>query len=140
VSFRVGAGETVALVGPSRAGKSTLFDLALRFWDPTKGAVLLDGIDLRHCTLEAVRSRTGLVPQDPVLFAGTLLDNLRFGDPEASPDAIRAALESASALSFVEVFPEGLETRIGEDGVGLSGRPAAATRHRPRTDHARDSC
>jgi len=121
VSIRVEPGETVALVGPSGAGKSTLFDLILRFYDPTGGAVQIDGVDLRRCTLAALRSQIGLVPQDSVLFAGTLADNLRYGAADASLDELCAALEAASASAFVEALPEGLETRIGEDGAGLSG-------------------
>ena len=121
VTFAVGAGETVALVGPSGAGKSTLFDLLLRFYDPTAGRVQLDGTDLTRCALEALRGQIGLVPQDSVLFAGSLADNLRYGAPDASVAELRAALDAASALAFVDALPQGLETRVGEDGVGLSG-------------------
>jgi ATP-binding cassette subfamily B protein len=121
VSFQVAAGATVALVGPSGAGKTTLFDLAQRFYDPNAGAVSIDGLDIRRCSLRDLRSQIGFVPQDPVLFAGSVLDNLRYGATDADEAAVREALASAGALTFVEGFPDGLATRIGEGGVGLSG-------------------
>jgi ATP-binding cassette, subfamily B, bacterial len=121
VSFDVSAGATVALVGPSGAGKTTLFDLAQRFYDPDAGSVCLDGVDIRRCSLHSLREQIGLVPQDPVLFAGSVLDNVRYGRPDADDAAVNAALASAGASSFVKQFPDGLATRIGEDGVGLSG-------------------
>jgi len=121
VTFTVPAGATIALVGPSGAGKTTLFDLAQRFYDPTAGVVSIDGVDLRRCTLRAVRDQIGWVPQDPVLFAGTVLENIRYGGTDANESAVRAALAAAGAAAFVDAFPDGLETRIGESGVGLSG-------------------
>jgi len=121
VSFQVGAGATVALVGPSGAGKTTLFDLTQRFYDPAAGRVLLDGVDIRRCSLRDLREQIGFVPQDPVLFAGSVLDNVRYGASDADETAVREALASAGALSFVEGFPDGLATRVGEGGVGLSG-------------------
>ena len=121
VGFRVEAGATVALVGPSGAGKSTVFDLAQRFYDPNGGRVLIDGVDLRRCALRDVRRQIGFVPQDPVLFAGSVLDNLRYGAPDADEAAVRAALAAAGALAFVDALPDGVATRIGEGGVGLSG-------------------
>jgi len=121
VSFAVEPGETVALVGPSGAGKSTVFDLVLRFYDPDAGAIRLDGVDLRELSLADLRQEIGLVPQDPVLFAGTLRDNLTYGAPEASELALARALQQAHAADFVAALPDGLDTRIGEDGVGLSG-------------------
>jgi ATP-binding cassette subfamily B protein len=121
VSFQVAPGATVALVGPSGAGKSTLFDLALRFYDPLAGAVLLDGVELPRLALADLRRQIGFVPQDPVLFAGTVRENLTYGAAGADATQIEAALEAASAAQFVREFPQGLDTRIGEDGVGLSG-------------------
>ena len=121
VSLRVAPGEMVALVGPSGAGKSTILDLALRFYDPARGAVRLDGVDVRELALADARSHIAFVPQDPVLFAGTIGDNLRYGRPHATDAEMNDALDAANALEFVRVLPEGLATRIGEGGVGLSG-------------------
>lgn len=121
VSFEVGAGETVALVGPSGAGKSTLFDLVLRFYDPSAGTLTIDGVDLRDCALEDVRGQIAFVPQDPILFSGSIADNLRYGAPAASDAELQHALAEAHADTFVGQLPDGLATIIGEDGVGLSG-------------------
>jgi len=121
LGFVIRPGEMVALVGPSGAGKSTLFDLLQRFHDPLAGAVLLDGIDIRQLALDELRSRIGYVPQESVLFAGTLRDNICYGKPDASAGEIAAALRLANAEGFVNALPEGLETRVGEGGVGLSG-------------------
>jgi ATP-binding cassette subfamily B protein len=111
----------VAVVGPSGAGKSTLFDLMQRFYDPTAGRIMLDGIDLRDLKLSDVRERVGFVPQDSVLFAGTLESNLCYGAPDASPAGIARALQLAHAAEFVSALPDGLATVVGEGGVGLSG-------------------
>jgi ATP-binding cassette subfamily B protein len=121
VSFSVSPGEMVALVGPSGAGKSTLFDLLQRFYDPQEGQILLNGVDLRDLKLEQVRAQIGFVPQDPVLFSGTLKSNVTYGAPEATPAQITAALELAHASDFVAQLPAGLDTVVGEGGVGLSG-------------------
>ncbi|MCH1551521.1 MAG: ATP-binding cassette domain-containing protein [Pseudomonadales bacterium] len=121
VSLQTQPGEMVALVGPSGAGKSTLFDLIQRFYDPGQGVIKMAGEDVRELKLSAVRGVVGYVPQDPVLFAGTLRDNLVYACPEADDAAIQAALTMAYAADFVGVLPEGLETRVGEGGVGLSG-------------------
>jgi ATP-binding cassette, subfamily B, bacterial len=121
VSFAIGAGEMLALVGPSGAGKSTLFDLIQRFYDPDEGAILLDGVDLRRLSLRDVRQHVGYVPQEAVLFAGTIADNLRYGKPDASELELRRALEMAHADEFVSALPDGLDTPIGEGGSGLSG-------------------
>jgi ATP-binding cassette subfamily B protein len=121
VSFSIAPGEMVALVGPSGAGKSTLFDLMQRFYDPSHGRLCMCGRDIRELSLAAVRGAVGFVPQDPVLFAGTLRDNLRYANAGASDEEIYAALQLAHAVDFVDALPKGLDTRIGEDGVGLSG-------------------
>ena len=114
-------GEKVALVGPSGAGKSTVFQLLLRFYDPQDGVVLLDGVDLRDAEPAALRARIGLVPQEPVLFSASVLDNIRYGRPEASEAEVRAAAEAANALGFIEELAQGFGTDLGERGVRLSG-------------------
>jgi ATP-binding cassette subfamily B protein len=113
VSLKVEAGEMVAVVGPSGAGKSTLFDLLQRFYDPCSGAILLDGVDLRERSLAAVRAAFGFVPQDPVLFSGTLRDNLTYGRPQASANEIGQALDLAYATEFVQDLPHGIDTWVG---------------------------
>jgi ATP-binding cassette subfamily B protein len=121
LSFSVAPGEMVALVGPSGAGKSTLFDLLQRFYDPDSGQILLDGFDLLDLKLADVRERVGFVPQDSVLFAGSLESNLRYGAADASAAELAQALELAHAAEFVGALPDGLATTVGEGGVGLSG-------------------
>jgi len=121
VSFSVNPGERVALVGPSGAGKSTIFALLLRFYDPASGRILIDGADLRHCDPLALRRAIAIVPQDPVIFAGSVTDNVRFGRPDAPDDDIREACAAAHALEFIERLPEGFATDLGERGVQLSG-------------------
>ena len=120
-SFEVRPGERVALVGPSGAGKSTVFGLLLRFYDPQRGRITIDGIDVSACDPRALRRQIALVPQDPVIFAASLADNVRYGRPEASFDEVRAACEAAHALEFIERLPDGSETQLGERGVRLSG-------------------
>jgi ATP-binding cassette subfamily B protein len=121
VSFEIRAGERVALVGPSGAGKSTVFGLILRFYDPAAGCVLLDGVDIRHCDPLAVRRAVALVPQDPVIFATSVTENVRFGRPGATLQDVRAACAAAHALDFVEALPQGFDTDLGERGIKLSG-------------------
>ena len=121
LSLTVRAGERLALVGPSGAGKSTLFALLLRFYDPASGRILLDGADIRHCEPSAVRGAMALVPQDPVIFATSVAENVRFGRPEATAAEIRTACEAAHALEFVEQLPQGFDTDLGERGIRLSG-------------------
>jgi ATP-binding cassette subfamily C protein CydCD len=121
VSFDVAAGSTVALVGASGAGKSTVANLLLRFWDPARGAVRLDGVDLRQLTLDTLRQRIALVAQDTYLFNDTLEANIRLARPDASRHSIQRALEQAALADFVAALPEGMQTRVGERGVQLSG-------------------
>ena len=121
VSFEIAPGETVAVVGPSGAGKSTLQQLLLRFYDPQQGRIRLDGVDLRETELGALRRRIAVVPQDPVVFADTALENIRYGRPDADDAQVRAAAEAALADEFIRALPEGYGTPLGERGVTLSG-------------------
>ena len=120
-SLAVSPGEVVALVGPSGAGKSTVFQLLLRFYDPQAGAVTLDGVDARAADPRDWRRRFALVPQEPVIFAASLADNVRYGRPEATDAEVREACRLAYCLEFAERLPEGLATPLGERGVKLSG-------------------
>jgi ATP-binding cassette, subfamily B, bacterial len=119
--LRVAPGETVALVGPSGAGKTSVFQLLMRFYDPSAGAVLLDGADLRDLDPVAFRARIGLVPQEPVMFSANAWANLRYGRPEASDDEVRRAADAAAASEFLDRLPQGFDTFLGEKGVRLSG-------------------
>jgi ATP-binding cassette subfamily B protein len=121
VSFTVPAGATVALVGPSGAGKTTIASLLLRFWDPDAGAITLGGHDLRRWRLDGLRREIALVAQDTHLFNDTLGGNIRIARPEATPAEVAAAIERASLLPLVRSLPEGLDTRVGERGLQLSG-------------------
>jgi ATP-binding cassette, subfamily B, bacterial len=121
VSFRVRPGETVALVGPSGTGKSTIFNLLLRFFDPVSGEVRIDGVRTCDADLTALRARTALVPQDVALFADTITDNIRYGDPVANLEAVKRAATAAQADDFIRALPEGYDTRLGERGFTLSG-------------------
>ena len=118
--LRVEPGETVALVGPSGAGKTTVFQLLLRFYDPQSGRVRLDGVDLATADPAEIRGRIGLVAQDPVIFSADVWSNIRYGRPGASDDDVRAAAVAA-ACDFVDALPEGYDTFLGEKGVRLSG-------------------
>lgn len=120
-SLEVASGEKVALVGPSGAGKTTVFQLLQRFYDVSAGQILLDGIDVKQADPAAVRARIALVPQDPVIFAASVRENVRYARPEADDAAVVAALEAAYAWEFVEAMPEKLDTFLGERGVRLSG-------------------
>lgn len=120
-SLHVAPGETVAIVGPSGAGKSTIFSLLLRFYDPTAGSIRLDGVDLRHATLEDIRSRLAIVPQDVTIFAASIHDNIAFGVPNATRDAVRAAAIAAQADEFIAKLDNGYDTLAGERGITLSG-------------------
>ena len=121
VTLEVAPGERVALVGPSGAGKTTVFQLLLRFHDPERGAVRLDGVDLREADPQAVRGRIGLVPQEAVIFATSALENIRYGRQEASEAEVLAAAEAAHAREFIEALPQGFDSFLGERGVRLSG-------------------
>jgi len=120
-SLSVAPGERVALVGPSGAGKSTVFALLARFYDPQAGTIRIDGTDIRRFDPRDLRALIAVVPQEPVIFAASVRDNLRYGRPDARPDAIARACEQAFALEFIERLPQGLETVLGERGVTLSG-------------------
>jgi ATP-binding cassette subfamily B protein len=121
LSLAVAPGETVAIVGPSGAGKTTIFQLLLRFYDPQAGRILFDGIDIARTDPAQLRARLGLVPQEPVIFATNVLENIRYGRPDASEAEVRAAAEAAAALEFIERLPQGFATFLGERGVRLSG-------------------
>jgi ATP-binding cassette, subfamily B, bacterial len=121
ISFAVKAGEKVAIVGPSGAGKSTLFHLLLRFYDPAGGAISLDGVDISDADPREVRGRIALVPQEPVIFATTARENIRFGRPDASDAEVERAATLAHAVEFIDRLPLGFETELGERGVTLSG-------------------
>ncbi|HET8726968.1 MAG TPA: ABC transporter transmembrane domain-containing protein [Alphaproteobacteria bacterium] len=117
----VSPGESLALVGPSGAGKTTVFQLLLRFYDPQVGAVLVDGVDIRSADPARVRARIGIVPQDPTIFSTSALENIRYGRPDATDAEVRKAAEAAHALDFIDALPEGFATHLGERGVRLSG-------------------
>jgi ATP-binding cassette subfamily B protein len=121
VTLHVRPGETVALVGPSGAGKSTILQLILRFYDPDSGAVRLDGIDLRRLNRSAFRAHIALVPQDPVIFATSARENIRFGRPDATDAEVEAAARAAAAHEFIAALPQGYDTVVGERGMMLSG-------------------
>ena len=121
VSFTVNPGETVALVGPSGAGKSTIIQLLLRFYDPLRGRVTIDGHDLTSLARADFRSHIALVPQEPVIFATTARENIRFGRPTASDAEIEEAARAAAAHEFLAALPDGYDTEVGERGVMLSG-------------------
>ena len=114
-------GERVAIVGPSGAGKSTLLSLLLRFYDPVQGRITLDGSDVRSLDLKDLRGAMGLVAQEPVLFSGSVAENLRYGDAKAEIERLRTAAQDASALDFIDALPQGFDTPLGPGGVQLSG-------------------
>lgn len=121
LSFKVAAGETVAIVGPSGAGKSTVFSLLMRFYDPQNGRIMVDGTDIRSVTLEELRSRLAIVPQDVAIFAASIHDNIAFGKPNASRQDVLAAAIAAQADGFIAKLANGYDTIVGERGVTLSG-------------------
>ncbi len=121
IELRIAPGETVALVGPSGAGKTTMFQLLLRFYDPQQGRILLNGVPTQELTLAALRESVGLVPQDSVIFSTTAMENIRYGRPDASDEEVIAAAKAAFADDFIRALPEGYQSFLGERGVRLSG-------------------
>jgi len=121
LSGHIQSGQTVAVVGPSGAGKTTLFDLLMRFHDPQMGRIVLDGVPIDQMRLHDLRERIAIVPQEPVIFSGTVIENIRYGRPEASVQEVHDAAEAAYAQEFVRELPEGFDTYLGDRGVRLSG-------------------
>ena len=121
INFSAAPGQTIALIGPTGSGKSTVTKLIPRFYDPTEGQVLIDGTDLRHLTVASLRQHIGIVLQDPFLFSTTIAENIAYGRPEADDQEIVTAAKAAHAHNFIESFPEGYLTLVGERGVTLSG-------------------
>ena len=120
IDLDVPAGQTVALVGATGAGKSTMAKLAARFYDPTRGRVLVDGHDLREISSNSLRSQMGIVPQEAFLFSGTVRENIAFGRPDAQHTQIRAAATAVGADEFISELPRGYDTEVGERGAQLS--------------------
>ena len=120
VSFHVKPKETIALVGPTGAGKSTIIKLLCRFYDPQSGQILIDGYDVKKVKLKSLRRQMGIVLQETFLFSGTIIDNIRYGKPEATDEEVIAAAKLVGAHEFIEKLPDGYYTKIGEGGVGLS--------------------
>ena len=121
VSFTAEPGQTVALLGATGSGKSSIINLIPRFYDPSSGRIVIDGLDVREVSLDSLRSQIGIVLQDTTLFSGTIRENIAFGRPEASQADIESAARSAAAHDFIMSFPEGYETPVGERGSTLSG-------------------
>jgi ATP-binding cassette subfamily B protein len=121
LDLKIAPGETVAIVGPSGAGKTTVFNLLLRFYDPEKGSIYIDGVNIRDLRLADLRQAMAIVPQEPVLFTASVAENIRYGRPDASDAEVREAAAAASALTFIEALPQGFATDLGTRGVRLSG-------------------
>jgi ATP-binding cassette subfamily C protein CydD len=124
LSFRVSAGETLVLAGPSGAGKSTVIEILLGFVRPEHGRVLINGADIKDLVPQALSRLTAWIGQRPMLFAGSIRENILFGRPEASEAEVEAAARNARVTDFAAALPDGLDTRVGEDGYGLSGGQA----------------
>jgi ATP-binding cassette subfamily B protein len=121
VSFEAKPGETIALLGATGSGKTTIINLLPRFYDPSEGRITIDGYDLRDVTLDSLRSQIGIVLQETTLFSGTIGENIAFGKPDASLEEIQAAARAAAAHDFIMSFPDGYDTHVGERGQTLSG-------------------
>ncbi|GIW54332.1 MAG: hypothetical protein KatS3mg082_0736 [Nitrospiraceae bacterium] len=121
VSFEAKPGEMIALVGPTGAGKTTIVNLLHRFYDPLEGRIMIDGYDLRRVKLDSLYRQIALVPQETILFGGTILDNIRYGREDASEGEVLAASRAAHAHEFINALPDGYRTVVGEKGVNLSG-------------------
>lgn len=120
-SLKIAPGETIAIVGPSGAGKTTVFQMLLRFYDPQSGYISIDNTNICDADPQDVRALTGLVPQEPVIFADTAMNNIRYGRPEASDDEVVAAAKAAAAFEFIDAMPDGFQSEFGERGMKLSG-------------------
>ncbi|MGZ5781630.1 MAG: ATP-binding cassette domain-containing protein, partial [Burkholderiaceae bacterium] len=121
LTLDIKAGETIAIVGPSGAGKTTLFQLLLRFYDPQSGLITLDGVDIRQLDLHTLRGAIGIVPQDTVIFSANAMENIRYGRPSATDAEVIAAAKLAAAHDFISVLPEAYQSFLGERGLRLSG-------------------
>jgi ABC-type multidrug transport system fused ATPase/permease subunit len=121
ISFTAAAGQKIAIVGTTGSGKTTLVNLIPRFYDPTGGRILLDGIDIREFTLHSLRENVGFVPQETFLFSASIYENIGYGNPRAGPEEIAAAARAAQIHDFIETLPRGYQTVVGERGIGLSG-------------------
>jgi ATP-binding cassette subfamily B (MDR/TAP) protein 1 len=121
ISLKIAEGQKIALVGHSGCGKSSLIGLVLRFYDPIEGSIKVDGVDIREWNLQTWRKQIGIVSQEPVLFSGTIAENISFGKPDATMDDIIEACKSSNAHNFISQFPDGYNTQVGERGAQLSG-------------------
>jgi ABC-type multidrug transport system fused ATPase/permease subunit len=121
LNFKVSAGEKIALIGQSGSGKSTIINLLMRFYPVADGSITVDGQNINSFNLSEYRKNLGIVPQEVILFGGTIFENIQYGKPGATLDEIKDAARKANALEFIESFPEGFETVVGERGVKLSG-------------------